>query len=51
MIKNDVKINVNFKGKDLKALRNELKRTKEELNVIKEKFVLIEKNGSVYSDS
>jgi len=39
MIKNDVKINVNIKGKDLKALRNELKRTKEELNVFKEKYI------------
>lgn len=43
MIKNDAKINENFKSKSLEAMRKELLKTKEELNLMKEKYDLLEK--------
>ncbi len=47
MIKNEAKINLNVKSKSLKALRKELLRTKEELNSLKEKYILMEKNQMI----
>ena len=43
MIKNDAKINENFKSKSIEAMRKELLKTKGELNLMKEKYNLMEK--------
>lgn len=42
MIKNEAKINENVKSKSLEGLTGELLKTKDELNLLKEKYKILE---------
>jgi len=42
MIKNEAKINENVKSKSLHALKTELLKTKDDLNSLREKYIILE---------